>query len=130
MFGVVYDTADALNERIVERVNASGDAYLTHTRGRVCMRVCMRVGIGNVETTIEHLRHVWTRVGFEASESTRQALRSLRENFVGAQPCRVIVNVRGHNHLVHLRLPSRSGTWKRASPLWKKGPLKRGKRSE
>ena len=56
MFGVVYDTADALNERIVERVNASGDAYLTHTRWRG--RVCMRVGIGNVETTIEHLRHV------------------------------------------------------------------------
>ena len=58
--------ADALNERIVERVNVSGDAYLTHTRLRG--RVCMRVGIGNVETTIEHLRHVWTRVVREATD--------------------------------------------------------------
>ena len=60
---------DAHNEKIVERVNASGDAYLTHTRLRG--RVCMRVGIGNVETTIEHLRHVWARVVVEASELAR-----------------------------------------------------------
>ena len=39
---------------------------LTHTRLRG--RVCMRVGIGNVETTIEHLRHVWTRVVIEATD--------------------------------------------------------------
>ena len=58
---------DVLNERIVERVNASGEAYLTHTRLRG--RVCMRVGIGNVETTVEHLRQVWTRVVFESAAS-------------------------------------------------------------
>lgn len=58
-------SADGLNEWIVERVNASGDAYLTHTRLRG--RVCMRVGIGNVATTIEHLKHVWARVVSEAA---------------------------------------------------------------
>ena len=62
--GVGDSAADALNERIVERVNASGDAYLTHTRLRG--RVCMRVGIGNVATTVEHLRHVWARLVMES----------------------------------------------------------------
>ena len=51
---------DALNERIVERVNASGDAYLTHTR--LAGRSCVRVGLGNVLTTERHLAHVWMRV--------------------------------------------------------------------
>ena len=60
---------DALNERIVERVNASGDAYITHTRLRG--RVCMRVGIGNVATTIDHLGHVWARVVAEAAAVAR-----------------------------------------------------------
>lgn len=51
---------DRVNEEIVQAVNASGDAYLTHTRLRG--RVAMRVGIGNVLTTEEHLAHVWRRV--------------------------------------------------------------------
>jgi aromatic-L-amino-acid decarboxylase len=52
--------ADRLNAEIVERVNASGRAYLTHTRLRG--RTCMRVGIGNIATTEEHLRSVWELV--------------------------------------------------------------------
>ena len=56
--------ADVLNERIVEAVNASGDAYLTHTRLRG--RSCVRVGIGNILTEERHLAHVWTRVLAEA----------------------------------------------------------------
>jgi aromatic-L-amino-acid decarboxylase len=51
---------DMLNERIVERVNASGEAYVTHTR--LAGRVCIRIGIGNVLTTERHLTHVWAGV--------------------------------------------------------------------
>ena len=51
-------SVDALNERVVEQVNASGDAYLTHTR--LHGRTCMRIGIGNIQTTEEHLAHVWS----------------------------------------------------------------------
>jgi aromatic-L-amino-acid decarboxylase len=54
------DACDRLNERIVEAVNASGDAYLTHTR--VGGRVVMRVGIGNILTTERHLELAWRRV--------------------------------------------------------------------
>jgi aromatic-L-amino-acid decarboxylase len=59
---------DALNERIVDRVNASGDAYLTHTR--LDGRVCVRVGLGNVLTTERHLAHVWRRMR-EAAQGGR-----------------------------------------------------------
>jgi aromatic-L-amino-acid decarboxylase len=58
---------DALNERVVERVNASGDAYVTHTR--LAGRVCARVGLGNVLTTERHLAHVWARVREEAARA-------------------------------------------------------------
>ena len=63
---------DGVNREIVERVNSSGDAYLTHTvlRGRVCIRV----GIGNVLTEEHHLWHVWSRVREEARRATSRAV--------------------------------------------------------
>ncbi|PYL10990.1 MAG: hypothetical protein DMF48_09235, partial [Verrucomicrobia bacterium] len=48
---------DQLNGDIVERINASGRAYLTHTKLRG--RTVMRIGLGNVLTTDEHLRKGW-----------------------------------------------------------------------
>ena len=55
---------DRLNEAIVARVNAAGDAYITWTRLRG--RTVMRVGFGNVLTTPRHLERVWTRIQEEA----------------------------------------------------------------
>ena len=60
---------DALNERIVEAVNASGDAYLTHTT--LCGQRAMRIGVGNVLTTERHLAHVWHRIKEEAARLSR-----------------------------------------------------------
>jgi len=48
---------DQLNSDMVERINASGRAYLTHTKLRG--RTVMRIGLGNVLTTEEHLRKGW-----------------------------------------------------------------------
>src|SRR5881394_677159 len=48
---------DQLNSDIVERINASGRAYLTQTKLRG--RTVMRIGLGNVLTTEEHLRKGW-----------------------------------------------------------------------
>src|SRR5213083_2284044 len=48
---------DQLNSDIVERINASGRAYLTQTK--LCDRTVMRIGLGNVLTTEEHLRKGW-----------------------------------------------------------------------
>ena len=46
----------SLNSEIVERINASGRAYLTQTKLRD--RTVMRIGLGNVLTTEEHLRRL------------------------------------------------------------------------
>jgi len=54
------EECDALNEAVVDDVNATGAAYLTHTRLRD--RTCIRVGIGNVLTTESHVATAWTRV--------------------------------------------------------------------
>ncbi|MBV9618640.1 MAG: amino acid decarboxylase [Verrucomicrobia bacterium] len=48
---------DNINSEIVERINASGRAYLTQTK--LCGRTVMRIGLGNVLTTEEHLRVAW-----------------------------------------------------------------------
>jgi aromatic-L-amino-acid decarboxylase len=49
--------SDKLNSDIVERINASGRAYLTQTKLRG--RTVMRIGIGNVLTTDAHLHKAW-----------------------------------------------------------------------
>ncbi|MDQ2766738.1 MAG: pyridoxal-dependent decarboxylase [Gemmatimonadota bacterium] len=63
------EASDLLNERIVEAVNAGGDAYLTHTtlQGR---RV-MRIGVGNVLTAERHLEHAWKRIREEGARLSR-----------------------------------------------------------
>ncbi|MEO5815674.1 MAG: pyridoxal-dependent decarboxylase [Gemmatimonadaceae bacterium] len=58
--GMSEAAADEHNERIVEAVNAAGQAYLTHTRLRG--RTSMRVGIGNIETTEAHVAQVWAAI--------------------------------------------------------------------
>jgi aromatic-L-amino-acid decarboxylase len=54
------DTLDKLNSDIAERINASGRAYLTQTKLRG--RTVLRIGLGNVLTTEEHLRQGWELV--------------------------------------------------------------------
>jgi aromatic-L-amino-acid decarboxylase len=56
---------DELNGEIVERINASGRAYLTQTKLRG--RTVMRIGLGNVLTTEEHVRRGWELIQ-EASD--------------------------------------------------------------
>jgi glutamate/tyrosine decarboxylase-like PLP-dependent enzyme len=51
------DKLDRLNSQIVERINASGRAYLTQTKLRG--QTVMRIGLGNILTTEEHLRKAW-----------------------------------------------------------------------
>lgn len=54
------DKIDMLNSEIVERINASGRAYLTQTKLRG--RTVMRIGLGNVLTTEEHLAKAWEMI--------------------------------------------------------------------
>ncbi len=52
------EEADRLNHRIMERVNASGEAFLTHTA--LGGRTTLRIAVGNVKTTQAHVARTWT----------------------------------------------------------------------
>ena len=48
---------DALNERIMAAVNATGEAFLSHTR--LHGRIALRLAIGNIRTEERHVRRAW-----------------------------------------------------------------------
>jgi aromatic-L-amino-acid decarboxylase len=58
--------ADALNQRILDRVNASGRAYLSHTR--VDGRLVLRLAIGNLRTERSHVAGAWSLLQSAARE--------------------------------------------------------------
>ena len=60
---------DAANRRILDRVNASGDAFLTHTS--LHERTVLRVSIGNLKTRPEDVEGVW-RLLREAARGERR----------------------------------------------------------
>ncbi len=55
--GVPEEQVDELNERLLAAVNASGEAYLSHTRVRG--RFALRLAVGNLRTTEAHVRRAW-----------------------------------------------------------------------
>jgi hypothetical protein len=59
-----------LNSEIVEQINASGRAYLTQTKLRG--QTVMRIGLGNVLTTEDHLRKAWEIIRETARELNRE----------------------------------------------------------
>jgi aromatic-L-amino-acid decarboxylase len=56
---------DALNEALMNRVNATGKAYLSHTRLKGTL--ALRLAIGNIRTTEEHIRRVWELLNEQAA---------------------------------------------------------------
>jgi aromatic-L-amino-acid decarboxylase len=48
---------DAANEQLIDRVNASGDIFISHTRLRG--KLTIRVAIGHIRTTDAHVHRVW-----------------------------------------------------------------------
>ena len=55
--GMTDEQADAHNERVMAAVNASGRAFISHTRVRG--RLALRLAVGNLRTTEGHLRAAW-----------------------------------------------------------------------
>jgi aromatic-L-amino-acid decarboxylase len=56
---------DSLNRRLVEAINRSGEAYLTHTH--LNGRIAMRLAVGNILTTERHLAKVFALIRREAA---------------------------------------------------------------
>ncbi len=56
---------DAANQAILDRLNRSGDLYLTHTRldNRLTLRLC----VGQTRTELRHVERAWKRIREEAA---------------------------------------------------------------
>jgi aromatic-L-amino-acid decarboxylase len=54
------EDADRGNEKILDAVNLSGEAYLSHTR--LGGRTVLRLAIGNVRTEERHVRKAWDQI--------------------------------------------------------------------
>jgi aromatic-L-amino-acid decarboxylase len=57
---VEAEEQDALNERLLEAVNAAGPVFLSHTRLRE--RFVLRLTVGNLRTTRVHVEQAWALV--------------------------------------------------------------------
>lgn len=57
---------DAFNQRLLERLNASGKLYLTHTR--LDERYTLRLCVGQSHTEARHVRAAWQRIEETAAE--------------------------------------------------------------
>jgi aromatic-L-amino-acid/L-tryptophan decarboxylase len=55
-----HRAGDEANQRIMDRLNASGDLYLTHTR--LNDRLTLRMGIGQSQTELQHVERAWQRI--------------------------------------------------------------------
>jgi aromatic-L-amino-acid decarboxylase len=56
--------SDEENERLVERVNASGEIFITHTK--LDGRYVLRLAVGNARTTEGDVRRAWDVLNREA----------------------------------------------------------------
>ncbi|MEJ2203044.1 MAG: pyridoxal-dependent decarboxylase [Gemmatimonadota bacterium] len=69
--GLAAESADELNQRILDRVNASGEAFLTHTK--LNGRMTLRLAVGNLKTTSEHVNTAWALLRRAADQEALRA---------------------------------------------------------
>jgi aromatic-L-amino-acid decarboxylase len=58
--GTTPEDEDRRNEDVLERVNASGEVFLSHTA--LDGRIVLRLAVGNVRTEERHVRRAWDRL--------------------------------------------------------------------
>jgi aromatic-L-amino-acid/L-tryptophan decarboxylase len=61
-----HKSGDAANQTIMERLNRSGDLYLTHTK--LDGKLTLRMSIGQSRTELLHVERAWQRIQEEASK--------------------------------------------------------------
>jgi aromatic-L-amino-acid decarboxylase len=57
---------DDINQALMDRLNGSGEMYLTHTR--LDGKLTLRMSIGQTHTQTRHVEHAWQRIQAVASE--------------------------------------------------------------
>ncbi len=61
---------DALNERLMNAANATGEIFLSHTKLRGAFT--LRLAVGNIRTTEAHVRRAWELLNEKLSEITNE----------------------------------------------------------
>ncbi|MDR7414878.1 MAG: pyridoxal-dependent decarboxylase [Armatimonadota bacterium] len=69
--GVPEEALDALNEQLLEAVNRTGEAYLSHTR--LDGRLVLRLAIGHLRTEHRHVRRCWELLRERLADLLREA---------------------------------------------------------
>jgi aromatic-L-amino-acid decarboxylase len=66
-----HKAGDAANQTIMDRLNRSGDLFLTHTKlnGKLTLRLC----VGQTNTQARHVERAWQRIREEADKLTAVA---------------------------------------------------------
>ena len=61
-----HKAGDDANQAIMDRLNRSGDLFLTHTKlnGKLTLRLC----VGQTNTQARHVENAWRRIGKEAAK--------------------------------------------------------------
>jgi aromatic-L-amino-acid decarboxylase len=59
-----HKTGDVVNQSIMDRLNRSGDLFLTHTR--LNGKMTLRLSIGQTHTTARHVERAWKRIQEES----------------------------------------------------------------
>jgi aromatic-L-amino-acid decarboxylase len=57
--------SDDDNQKLMDRLNQSGDLYLTHTK--LGVRLVLRFCVGQTNTQLRHVEFAWQRIREEAS---------------------------------------------------------------
>lgn len=60
-----HKAGDAVNQTLLERLNRSGDLYLTHTK--LNDRFTLRLSVGQTNTQARHVERAWKRIQTEAA---------------------------------------------------------------
>jgi aromatic-L-amino-acid/L-tryptophan decarboxylase len=61
-----HTQGDAMNQRLMDNLNRSGDLFLTHTRLRG--RLTLRMSIGQTSTEQRHVKRAWERIREEVAK--------------------------------------------------------------
>jgi aromatic-L-amino-acid decarboxylase len=66
-----HKAGDETNQHLMDRLNRSGDLYLTHTKldGKLTLRLC----VGQTYTQARHVERAWRRIQEEAEALSRKA---------------------------------------------------------
>jgi aromatic-L-amino-acid decarboxylase len=67
--GELEKALDHLNERLMARVNQRGRVYLSHTK--LNDKFTVRLAIGNIRTTLEHIKLAWQELNAALAETRR-----------------------------------------------------------